>query len=145
MKKILNKLTEKAYALKNARKQNGKKGFTLIELVVVIAIIAILITLIAPNLIGYVGKAKEVKGKAAAKSVYTAIVAHESTGGTKLEDTSASATANAAILKTSGAMEDYFNQNEISDITAVETTHSGGTLASVKITMDGADYTYPAP
>lgn len=145
MRKILTKMTEKAYALKNARKQNGKKGFTLIELVVVIAIIAILITLIAPNLTGFVGTAKKTKGEAAAKSVYTAIVAYESTGGTKLEDTSASATANASILKSGGAMEKFFNQNEISDITAVETTHSDGTLASVKITMDGADYTYPAP
>ena len=109
MNKILNKLWES----KARAKKKGNKGFTLIELVVVIAIIAVLVALIAPNLIGYLGQAKSTKGNAAAKSVYTAIVAYSATNDIAAES------INVALIKTGGASS-YFNQQEIDGITAVQ-------------------------
>ena len=40
-------------------KQNKKKGFTLVELIVVLVILAILAALLIPALTGYINKARE--------------------------------------------------------------------------------------
>ena len=42
-------------------KKNRKKGFTLVELIVVLVILAILAALLIPELTGYIDKAKEKK------------------------------------------------------------------------------------
>lgn len=41
------------------RKESGKKGFTLVELIVVLVILAILAALLIPALTGYIDKAKQ--------------------------------------------------------------------------------------
>lgn len=43
----------------NKLKKNNKKGFTLVELIVVLVILAILAALLIPALTGYIDKAKE--------------------------------------------------------------------------------------
>ena len=48
-----------------------KKGFTLIEMIVVIAIIAVLIALVAPLMTKYIATARQAKADGAAKSIYT--------------------------------------------------------------------------
>ena len=53
-------------------KNNKKKGFTLIELVVVIAIMAILALIMVPNLTAYINKAEVSKIQANLKNVHTA-------------------------------------------------------------------------
>ena len=50
-----------------------KKGFTLIELIVVIAILAILAAILIPSLTNYLAKATQAKDQANARSYYTAI------------------------------------------------------------------------
>lgn len=50
----------------------NKKGFTLIELVIVVAIIAILSAVLLPNLISFVQSEKRREAISNAKSVYTA-------------------------------------------------------------------------
>ena len=52
-------------------KRNNKKGFTIVELVVVIAVIAILSAVFIPTFSGVIGKAKEAALKADLKAVYT--------------------------------------------------------------------------
>ena len=53
-------------------KGNGKGGFTLIELVVVIAIMAVLALIMVPNLTAYIQKANVAKIQANMKNIHTA-------------------------------------------------------------------------
>lgn len=54
------------------KRLKSRKGFTLIELIVVIAILGILAAILVPSILGYVDQANEAADKANARSVYTA-------------------------------------------------------------------------
>jgi len=58
----------------NARK-NGKKAFTLIELIIVIAIIGILIAILVPTMLGFLKEAKESTALANARTAYSSAAA----------------------------------------------------------------------
>ena len=73
----------------------GRGGFTLIEMIVVIAIIAVLIALVAPLMTRYIATAKQARADAAAKSLCTAANAwlaeemlgeHPAEGGVNIDD-----------------------------------------------------------
>ena len=55
--------------------KKDQKGFTLVELIVVLVILAILAALLVPALLGYIDKAKNSKYLEEARSIYTAIQA----------------------------------------------------------------------
>ena len=57
------------------QKSRAKKGFTLVELIVVISIIAILMLILVPSLLAYLKKSKKTKAEANAKTCYNAVVA----------------------------------------------------------------------
>ncbi len=57
--------------MKELKKNN--KGFTLVELIIVVAIIAMLIAMIAPNLTSFLGTASSTTLKANAKTAYTSV------------------------------------------------------------------------
>lgn len=56
-------------------KKNGKKAFTLIELIVVIAIIGVLVAVLVPTMMGFVTQAQDQTRLANARSVYSAATA----------------------------------------------------------------------
>ena len=49
----------------------NKKGFTLIELIVVILILAILAAILVPSILNYVGQAEDAKDQANARGLYS--------------------------------------------------------------------------
>ena len=55
--------------------KRDEKGFTLVELIVVLVILAILAALLVPALLGYIDRAKNSKYLEEARSIYTAIQA----------------------------------------------------------------------
>ena len=65
-------------------KNSNKKGFTLVELVVVIAIIGVLAAILVPSMMGYVKKSRLKTANGNAKTAYNAIaeyLAEEETQG----------------------------------------------------------------
>ena len=63
------------------KKAKGNKGFTLVEIIVVLAIVAILALILVPRLGGYTKRAKEKADEATARSIETAVMALIASGG----------------------------------------------------------------
>lgn len=68
--------------LKRSKKMNNRKGFTLIELIVVIVIIGILAAILIPRLTGFTDKAEKTQAVVWAKEVSTAIDSYQAENAT---------------------------------------------------------------
>lgn len=95
MKKFMKRLWEK---------KDSKKGFTLVELIVVLVILAILAAIMVPSLIGWINKAKEKEIILDARNSYLAaqeLVLEKYAADSAVTDATLKAIANSDIQKIS--------------------------------------------
>ncbi len=99
-----------------------QKGFSLVELIVVIAIMVILIAMLVPNVIGYINKATIATEKSAAGTVYS------------------SAQAYLTDVYADGKAGSYTGTLPISDVVAAELLESSQTekLSNLSIAITNA-------
>ena len=105
-------------------KNSKKKGFTLIELVVVIAIMAILALIMVPNLTAYINKAEVSKIQANLKNVHTAAELVYQTEGeldfTEIENYANIKVAGASAVAASAEEVDTYGVTETGGVITVE-------------------------
>lgn len=106
-------------------KRDGKKGFTLVELIVVLVILAILAALLVPTLVGYIDKAREKQIVAETRQVVMAaqtLVDEEYGKGDQGDVIDADAIDKEKIAKLAEVDKDYIeevtanNDNKISKV-----------------------------
>ena len=83
-------------------KKLNKKGFTLIELIVVIGILAVLAVILIPSIMNYVSEARSAAGQANARSAYSTAALQVATNSYADAD----ALEAAVIAKTPGLVGD---------------------------------------
>ena len=113
------------------------KGFTLVELIVVLVILAILAAILVPTLLGYIDKARSEKDFATAQSVRVATQAQidelYGKGDNKVEAGDINADAKKAIFKLVGADSDDKIDGQKIDISAITITNNQITEITVQI------------
>lgn len=119
--------------------KKNKKGFTLIELIVVIAIIGVLAAMLVPSMAGYIGTAKESKNKANARTFYTAAQAMV----TALE-----VTGDGSAITVDGEKETKLEQLMGEDNLAKCAPYTikvdaSGAVTEITVTIDGTVITFP--
>lgn len=136
----------RAMLRKENAKKNGKKAFTLIELIVVIAIIGVLIAILVPTMMGFVTQAEEQTRSANARSVYSAATA--AYANAVASGVAAELQADALLAEVGDLLGTQFTSNGASFTVAWLPDGATGTTAvtgikSVTFTNAGGSATYP--
>lgn len=127
-------------AIMKATKNRKNGGFTLIEMIIVIAIIAILIALIAPNMMKFLDTADQTKTDAAAKTLYTSAQTYVTAQFVAGSPVSAGTYSKGQLTNME---KDYFNSDELSQITAYTVQISGKVVTKVTLDMGDKKGQYP--
>lgn len=122
--------------------KSTKKGFTLVELIVVLVILAILAAMLVPALVGYIDRAKKEKEFQAASTVYTAAqaLATEAYGQNKKSSEAVTYAQNASEIKKLTGIE--VDGVEVKMLSNVDYTIDGYTIKQIKVTFGDNDYYY---
>ncbi len=135
-------------------KENRKKGFTLVELIVVLVILAILAALLIPALTGYIKKAKEKSITAETRQVVMAAqtLADEAYGtltltGSKTVSIEVGEGDKTTSSTTGDSSKITLSKEEIKELAEVTgtiktVTGSNGKITKVEYTNDGKTCTY---
>jgi type IV pilus assembly protein PilA len=91
--------------VQDLRKQRGEAGFTLVELLIVLAILAILVAVVLPNFTGLLGKSQTTAADAERVIVQTAVDAKMASDG--LATTTAVTTATTDMTTAAGGFALY--------------------------------------
>jgi len=129
--------------------KKDQKGFTLVELIVVLVILAILAALLVPALLGYIDRAKEAKYYEEARSIYTALqvinderYAKDSTGAAVAKDSATGELTTAEKTEVNNMISPT-DLTKVDDITYKGTTgHEKYTINTLQIqftSQDGTD------
>lgn len=128
---------------KMIERKKSKKGFTLIELIVVLAILVVLAAIALPTFNGLIDESRQEVAHANARTVYTAAVAYLA-----LHPDATS----IGISEIGGYLGDEFGSTATTDITITGIGVSDGKVTGVNIKMPGngktgkypTSYTYSA-
>lgn len=129
---------------KAKKARENKKGFTLVELIVVLVILAILAAILVPALLGWIDKAKEKQAVLDCRSVYMAAQAKASE---KYAADPAGTSASTAVSFGSADISEIKEMADVSNVSeftfAVEggTGHGQYTINKMTVTFnDGSSY-----
>ena len=110
--------------------KNDNKGFTLVELIVVLVILAILAAILIPALLGYIDEAKNKQLEIHGKSVYTAAQAVAS----KMYAKNAEPASSTTEMDGSNANSKYF-EDEVVKISELSTFAATATNVKAVVTF----------
>jgi len=117
--------------------KSSKKGFTLVELIVVLVILAVLAAMLVPALVGYIDRAKKEKEFQAASTVYTAAQALATEAYGKGDDPADAITV-ANIKELTGITVDEDPTVTFNGTSGIDAY----TIKQIKVTFDSHDYYY---
>ncbi|WP_293981238.1 type II secretion system protein [uncultured Clostridium sp.] len=117
--------------LRKSKMKQNKKGFTLIELVVVMCIIAILASALIPQISGYITEAKKMKVLDQSRTVVMAVDSYNLKNTVKLNDSDT-----IEKIKANPGVSKYLNEDVKLD-NLKDTT----TIKDCKNIVDGAEFT----
>lgn len=120
--------------MKLIKKNSNEKGFTLVELVIVIAILAILALILVPAVSKYVGNADKAKNEASIRTIYSSAITEVATDPSIIDANGTEVTAAGITL-----IKEASNLKGSDPITV---NVLNGNVESVTYTVKGVVYSF---
>ena len=130
-------------SMKRTKMKMNNKGFTLVELIVVLVILAILAAILVPTLMGYIDKARSEKDFSTAQAVRVAVqsVIAEKYGKSGADVTALTAEEINSALALIGAKDGKVDGQSVS-VSKDNVTIENNQLTKIVVTINDSNYTY---